>query len=210
MGKKNLRVPLDVATVDRKKLLEDLKKFLKVPKKAAAENRVTRKLEAANTKVKLAEVTAIHTIPIQACYDLFCQLLADDPRDQWDCIVREVHKLDPWTSLDGHKNKGPRMKTYKSLEDCITFHNCTVFSVDAVERRKTYMMGSLKKPHRMTIKKHVSRCETMNGYISLLPTLQDSSLAVLPPRRGTYHSTTPHWLVLYWPPVTSAGGTSTS
>jgi hypothetical protein len=33
LGKKNLRVPLDVATVDQKKLLEDLKKFLKFPKR---------------------------------------------------------------------------------------------------------------------------------------------------------------------------------
>jgi hypothetical protein len=40
------------------------------------------------------------------------------------------------------------------------------------------MMGSLTKPHDMTIKKHVSRFKTMNGYISLLPTLRDSSLVV--------------------------------
>ncbi len=76
------------------------------------------------------------------------------------------------------------MKTSKSLEDCITFHKRTVFSLDAVERQKSYMMGSLKKPHRMTIKKHVSRCKTMNGYISLLPTLRDSSLAVTSTEKG--------------------------
>jgi hypothetical protein len=70
------------------------------------------------------------------------------------------------------------MKTFESLEDCIMFHKRTVFSLDATERQKSYMMGSLKKPHRMTIKKHVSRCKTMNGYISLLPTLRDSSLVV--------------------------------
>jgi hypothetical protein len=35
--------------------------------------------------------------------DLFRQLLADDPRDQWDRIVREVHDTDPWTALDGQK-----------------------------------------------------------------------------------------------------------
>jgi hypothetical protein len=46
------------------------------------------------------------------------------------------------------------------------------------------MMGSLKKPHRMTTKKHVSRCKTTNGYISLLPTLQDSSLAVASTKKG--------------------------
>jgi hypothetical protein len=79
LGKKNLRVLLDVATMDQKKLLEDLKKFLKVPKREAVENKVTRELEAAATKVKLEEATVIHTIAIQACYDLFRQLLADEP-----------------------------------------------------------------------------------------------------------------------------------
>ena len=106
LGKKNLRVPLDVATVDQKKLLEDLKKFLKVLKREAAENKVRRELEAAVTKVKLEEATVIHAIAIQACYDLFRQLLTDEPRDQWDCIVSEVHRTDPWTALDGTKNKG--------------------------------------------------------------------------------------------------------
>ena len=76
------------------------------------------------------------------------------------------------------------MKTSKLLEDCIIFHKCTVFFVDIVDWQKSYMMGSLKKPHGMTIKKHVSRCETMNGYISLLPTLQDSSLAVASTEKG--------------------------
>jgi hypothetical protein len=103
----------------------------------------------------------------------------DDPHDQWDRIVREVHETDPWTALDGQKNKRLRMN-----EDCITFHKRTVFSLDAMEWQKFYMMGSLKKPHRMTIKKHVSRCGTMNGYISLLPTLQDSSLAVASTKKG--------------------------
>jgi hypothetical protein len=184
LGKKNLRVPLDVATLERKKLLKDLKKFLKVPKREATENKVTRELEVAATKVNLKEATVIHSIAIQACYDLFRQLLADDPRDQWDRIIREVHKTDPWTALDGQKNKGLRMKTSESLEDCITFHKHTVFSVDAAEQQKSYMMGSLKKPYRMTIKKHLSHCKTMNGYISLLPMLQDSSLAVASTKKG--------------------------
>ncbi len=117
LGEKNLHAPLDAATVDRKKLLEDFKKFSKAPKREVAENKVTREVELAATKVKLKEATAIHVIAIQACYDLFHLLLADDPRDQWDRIVREVHELDPWTLLDGHKNNGLRMKTSKSLED---------------------------------------------------------------------------------------------
>ncbi len=184
LGEKELRAPLDVATGVRKKLLEDLKKFSKAPKRELAENKVTQEVELADTKVKLVEATAIHAIAIQACYDLFRKLLADDPRDQWDHIVKEVHDSDPWTLLDGHKNNGRRMKTSESLEDCITFHKHTVFSLDAAERQKSYMMGSLKKPHEMTIKGHVSHCKTMNGYISLLSTLQDSSLAVASTERG--------------------------
>ena len=134
--------------------------------------------------MKLAEATGIHAIAIQVCYDLFHQLLADDPQDQWGRIVREVHETDPWTALDGTKIRGLRMKTSELLEDCIMFHKRTVFSVGAAEWQKSYMMGSLKKPHSMSIRKHESRFETMNGYISLLPTLQDSSLMVASTEKG--------------------------
>ncbi len=166
LGEKEFRVPLDAAAGVRNKLLEDFKKFSKTPKRELAENKVTWEVELADTKVKLVEVTAIHAVAIQACYDLFRQLLADDPRDQWDRIVREVNESDPWTLLDGRKNNRLRMKTSQSLEDCIIFHKRTVFMLDAGERQKSYMMGN-----KMTIKSHVTRCETMNGYISLLPTL---------------------------------------
>jgi hypothetical protein len=105
LGEKNLRAPLDVATMERKKLLEDLKKFIKVPKREAVENKVTRELEVAATKVKLKEATTIHMIAIQACYDLFRQLLVDDPHDQWDRIVREVHETDPWTARTDRRTR---------------------------------------------------------------------------------------------------------
>ncbi len=171
LGKKELRAPLDVAILEQRKLLEVCKKFSIKPKKELAESKVTREEALAATKLKLGEANTIHVIAIQACYDLFRKLLADDPHDQWDRIVEEVHESDPWTLLTGQKRAGLRMKTSKSLKDCITFHKRTVFLLDAVERQKSYMMGSLKKPHKMPIKGHVSRCETMNGYISLLPTL---------------------------------------
>ncbi len=53
--------------------------------------------------------------------------------------------------LDGVKHNGLRRKTAKSLDDCIMFHKITVLSVDAAERQKAYMIGSIKKPHQMTI-----------------------------------------------------------
>ena len=85
-------------------------------------------LEVAATKVKLTKANAVHAIAIGACYDLFRQLLADDPQVEWDRIVKEVHHNNPWTALGGTKYKGLRMKKSKSLEDCITFHKLTVFS----------------------------------------------------------------------------------
>jgi len=179
-----LCIPLDVATQGFKKLQEDVKKLLKTPKRETPEEKVTRENKLSIAKLELVEAAAAHATAIQAYYDLFRKLLADDPLSQWDRIVKEVHDLDPWTSLTGQKKAGLRMKTAESFEDCITFHKRTVFSLDAAERQKNYMMGSLKKPHKMTIKGHVSRCETMNGYISLLPTLRDSSLAVTSTEKG--------------------------
>ena len=116
LGEKNLCVTLNVATVERKKLLKDMKKFLKVSKKETPENKVVRELEVAATNLKLAEASAVHVTTIEACYDLFCQLLADDPQVQWDRIVREVHNNDPWIALDGTKIRGLQMKTSKLLQ----------------------------------------------------------------------------------------------
>ncbi len=76
------------------------------------------------------------------------------------------------------------MKSVKSLEDCIMFHKITVFSVDAAEHQKAYMMGSLKKPRQLTIQNHVSRCKVLNGYIGHLSTLRDSSLSAASTEKG--------------------------
>jgi hypothetical protein len=58
-----------------------VKKFSKAPKKELAVDKVVREVELADAKLKLGEVTAIHVIAIQACYDLFRKLLGDDSRD---------------------------------------------------------------------------------------------------------------------------------
>ena len=121
-----------------------MKKFLKIPKRETPENKVARELEVAATKVKLTKASMVHGTSIGACYDLFHQLHADDPQVQWDRIVREVHKVDPWTALDETKIRGLRMKTSELLQDCITFHKRTVFSVDAADCQKSYMTVSLK------------------------------------------------------------------
>ena len=70
------------------------------------------------------------------------------------------------------------MKSQLSLIDCIKFHNLTFFSVDAVERLKYYMMCSVKKPIKSTIRMHVTRIKTLNKYLGMLPTIKNSPLAV--------------------------------
>ncbi len=128
-----LRPLLDIATSGFKKLQEDVKKLSKTPKRETAEEKVTRENDLSIAKLELVEAAAAHATAIQALYDLFRKLLADDPLSQWGRIVKEVHKSDPWTSLTGQKRAGLRMKTAESLKDCITFHKRTVFLLDAAE-----------------------------------------------------------------------------
>ena len=106
----------------------------KVPKRESVEQKAERKLELVAANTRLVEAKVEHNSRIQACYDLFRQLLADKPHVQWDRIVFKVYSKDPWTGLNGKKHKGLHMKTSKSLEDCIMFHKLTVFHCDAAER----------------------------------------------------------------------------
>jgi hypothetical protein len=62
--------------------------------------------------------------------------------------------------------------------DCIKFYKLTVFTVDATERLKYYLMCSVKKPIRWTIQMHISRMEVLNKYLGILPTIKNSPLAV--------------------------------
>jgi hypothetical protein len=151
--------------------LKDLKKPSKVPKRESVEQAAEHKLQLAACKLKSDAAYTKHAKAIDVHYDLFHQLLADKPQVQWDRIVEDVYNKDPWAGLDGVKHNRLHMKSAKSLKDCIRFHKITVFSVDATERQKAYMMGSLKKPRQLTIRKHVSRCEVLNGYIGHLPML---------------------------------------
>ena len=95
------------------------------------------------------------------------------------------------------------VKSPKFLEDCITFHKLTLFNCDAAEQQKAYMMGSLRKPNLMIIQNHMSHCETMNGYITLLPTLQDSTSMVTSIEKGNivFNDATLAGIVLATTPV---------
>jgi hypothetical protein len=111
-------------------------------------------------------------------YDLFCKLLRDKPKIQWDCIVTDMHTKNPWEDIKGVKHNSLHRKLQQSLMDCIEFHKLKVFTIDAVERLRYYLMCSVKKPVRWTIHMHISGMEVLNKYLGILLTIKNSPLAV--------------------------------
>jgi hypothetical protein len=73
-----------------------------------------------------------------------------------------MHAKDPWTDITGVKHKGIHPMTQESLKVCIKFHKLIVFTVDAVEKLKYYLMCYVKKSVRYTIRQHAARMELLN------------------------------------------------
>ena len=92
--------------------------------------------------------------------------------------MADIHTRNPWLNLRGVKHRGLREKSSQSLVDCIEQHKLTFFACDAAERLKYYMMCSIKKPVRSTVRQHVCRMETLNKYLGMLPTIKNSPMAV--------------------------------
>jgi len=128
--------------------------------------------EAAEAELKKAQ--ANESAKVGLVYELFHKGLKEDPELQWDCIVDDVHAKDPWENLRGVKHDGLHRKSSASLWECIDFHKLTVYSIDAAERQKFYMLCNLKKPAKSSIQAHVTRMETLNKYLGLLPTIKNS------------------------------------
>jgi hypothetical protein len=89
-----------------KRALKDLKKPSKAPKRESEEQKADRELELAACNEKYDAAYTNHAKAVGVHYDLFRQLLADEPQVQWDRIVEDVHNKDPWTGLDGVKQTG--------------------------------------------------------------------------------------------------------
>jgi hypothetical protein len=95
-----------------------------------------------------------------------------------------MHTKTPWEDIKGVKQNSLHKKSQQSLTDCIEFHKLTVFTVDAAERLKYYLMCSIKKSIRWTIRIHISRMKVLNKYLGVLPTIKNSPLAVASTEMG--------------------------
>ena len=106
-------------------------------------------LEAAIKKLVEAEVC--EESKVATVYDLFCKTLKEDPELQWDHIMKDMHTKDPWEHLKGIKHGGIRRRSSKTLWECTDFHKRMVYSSNAAEQQRLYILCHLKKPARSSI-----------------------------------------------------------
>jgi hypothetical protein len=178
MEKKGYEADLEAASKVTLSATTALKKLAKAQtreKDPAKAKRLT-KVEAA--KVRLINAKVMESMLACLAYDLFRKLLRDEPQIQWDQIMTDMHTKNPWEDIKGVKHNSLHGKSQRSLMDCIEFHKLTVFTVDATERLRYYLMCSIKKPVRWTIRMHISRMEVLNKYLGILPTIKNSPFAV--------------------------------
>jgi hypothetical protein len=161
----------------RKKLADDLqkcakavvtataavRKHSKIPNREKTSEKAQRLslLEPAERELVTSEVA--EAVKVTSVYELFRKGLKEDPELQWDRIVEDMHTRDPWEDLKGVKHKGIRRKSCLSLWECINFHKLTIYSIDAAERQRFYMLCNLKKPTKSSIRAHVTRMETQTS-----------------------------------------------
>jgi hypothetical protein len=151
----------------------------------------------------LVKAEANETTKVGLVYELFRKGLKEDPELQWDRIVEDMHTKDPWEDLKGGKHDGLRRKSCASLWECIDFHKLRVYSIDAAERQRFYMLCNLKKPAKSSIRAHVTRMETLNKYLGLLPTIKNCPQAVASTELGNvpFNETTLASIILNHLPV---------
>jgi len=93
------------------------------------------KLELEGTEKLVSEAKAEFLKAVQLPFDLVRQLLIGEVRTQWDKIVKEMFDRDTWVGVNGKTHDGPRLRTWKSLTDCIELHKLTVLPADAAEKQ---------------------------------------------------------------------------
>jgi hypothetical protein len=120
----------------------------------------------------------------QKAYEVFHCFVVGNLRTQWDRIVHKMHTKDPWIGMNGSSNKGPHIHSWLSFQDCIKLHKFTVFPVNATEKQHFYMTQMVKKPQQVTVRQYMARIGILNDYLTFLPTVFNSSMAVEGTKKG--------------------------
>jgi hypothetical protein len=119
------------AVSELKEKVGPLHKKLKMSKNPQEKDSFQKLINATEKLLEQAEKNALKEI-VEA-YELMRTYFVGEARTQWDKVVQEMHQKDPWVSVDGSLNQGPRKKTWDSFLDCIELHKITIFSCDTAE-----------------------------------------------------------------------------
>jgi hypothetical protein len=142
------------------------------------------RLELEGTKKLVTKKKGKFLKAIQKPFNLACQLVIGEVQTQLDKIVKEMFNCATWIGINGKSNKGPRVRTWNSLMDCIELHKLTVLPADAAEKQRFYFQQVVRKPQRVTIRQYMSRMGVLNNYIAHLPSIYYSLMAVASTVKG--------------------------
>jgi hypothetical protein len=145
---------------------------------------MARKVEIQQTQQMCIEAQKAHNKAIAKLYKQLRNLLSGDAQSQWDCVCRKMHKRDLWAEVNGQVAKGRRPQLWTSFLDCLELHKLTVFIADAAKRHQFYIQQVVHKPQRATVQQHILLMGVLNVYVKHLPTLKNSSKAVLTTKKG--------------------------
>jgi len=143
------------------------------------------KLELEGTENLVSEAKAEFLKAVQKPFDLVHQLLIGEAQTQWDKIVKKMFDRDTWIGVNRKTHDGPRVRTWKSLTDCIELHKLTVLPADAAEKQRFYVQQVVRKPQRVTIRQYMLGMGVLNDYIAHLPSIFYSSKAVASTVKGS-------------------------
>jgi hypothetical protein len=132
--------------------------------------------------LKAKKVTAI--AKTQKAYEMFHLFVVGNQQTHWDRIVQEMHSKDPWIGVDGSSHKGICIRSWPAFLDCIELHKLTIFPVDAAEKQRYYMVQTIKKPQQVTVHQYMACMGVLNNYLTHLPTVFNSSIAVEGTKKG--------------------------
>jgi hypothetical protein len=128
MEKKGCKADLKAAAKVNFSATTALKKLAKAQTGEKDPAKAKRLTEVEAVEVRLINAKVAESTLACLAYDLFCKLLRDKPKIQWDCIVTEMHTKSPWEDIKGAKHNGLQGKSHQSLTDCIEFHKSSRFS----------------------------------------------------------------------------------
>eukprot|EP00804_Cyclotella_cryptica_P015307 CCRYP_005411-RB/>CCRYP_005411-RB protein AED:0.38 eAED:1.00 QI:0/0/0/1/0/0/2/0/442 len=104
-------------------------------------------------------------------FELYGNLLSDEPRQPWEKIIKAQVTHAPWEDIKGVPHTETPTKTWDSFDECVMFHLLQVFCHNTGEALKYNITNTLKKPNRVSIRQFFVRVEQLNSYLETLPCL---------------------------------------